>query len=89
MEEHQDAQNAFHEARKQQQGDEADKRKLQEQVAQFKKIISSSSQAENQVADDVIRTKSDQLFYNIQDFVVQTFRGVVWYDTIHPHISFP
>lgn len=55
---------------------EANCRKLQEQVAQFKKVISSSSQTENQVADDVIRAKSEQLFYDIQEFVVKTFKGV-------------
>ena len=78
MEEHREAQNESHEVKKLQQSDEAAKRRLQEQVAQFKKVISSSSQMEHQVADDVIRTQSDQLFYSIQDFVVKTFRGVTF-----------
>jgi chromosome segregation ATPase len=78
MEEHREAQNEAHEVKKLQQSDAAAKHRAQEQVAQFKKLISSSSQMENQVADDVIRKQSDQLFYGIQDFVVNTFRGVTF-----------
>lgn len=58
------------------QTEEAEKRNLQDQIGEFKKVISSSAQTENQVADDVIRARSDQLFYDIQAFVVKYFRGV-------------
>ena len=71
-----DAQAESHELRKALQNAEADKHKLQDQVAEFKKIVSFSSQVGDQVADDVIRTKSEQIFYDIQAFVVQNFKKV-------------
>ena len=73
---YEEAQKFRHEAKKSLENEDPEKRKLQEQVAQFKKLISSSSHMENQVADDVIRARSDQIFYSIQDFVVRHFRGV-------------
>lgn len=76
IDERDDAQAETHKVKKLLQVAEANCQKLQEQVAQFKKVISSSSQTENQVADDVIRVKSEQLFYDIQEFVVKTFKGV-------------
>ena len=54
---------------------EAENLKLQEQILQYKKTISSTSQLEGQVADDVIKGKSEDIFYSIQDFVVANFRG--------------
>jgi hypothetical protein len=75
VEDYRDAQNECHELKKTLRVEVAEKRELQDQVAQFKQIISSSSRMENQVADDVIRRKSDEIFYAIQNFVVTHFRG--------------
>ena len=75
---HQEAQSACHELKKMLQNEQAEKSKLQDQVAQFKKVISSSSNMENQMADDVIHAKSDQIFYSLQAFVVKNFRGVTF-----------
>ncbi|KAK3721827.1 hypothetical protein LTR37_002993 [Vermiconidia calcicola] len=64
-----------HDTKKALQQEQAEKQKLRDQVNQFKSLISSSTQLENQVADDVIRAKCNQVFYSIQEFVVKTFRG--------------
>lgn len=68
----------FHEAKKSLQSEAADKLVLSNQIGQYKKIISASSQVVNQVSDDIIRAKSDQIFYMIQDFVVKNFKGVAF-----------
>lgn len=56
------------------QSTQAENRRLQDQIAEYKLTISCSSQLTDEVADDVIRSMADQLFFNIQEFVVDTFR---------------
>ena len=76
VEELEEANGRYHEARKLLEMEQGENQKLRTQVTKFKTIISTSSQMATEVADDVIRAEFEAVFFSIQDFVVKTFRGV-------------
>ena len=58
---------------------EADQKTIQdlkEQVTQYKGMISASTCQEEQTPDDVVNGKAAHIFFSVQNFVVQNFRGV-------------
>lgn len=76
--EHTEIQQKNHEMRKTLQDGQADNQKLREQITQWKVAISASTQSEDEVADDTIAMKMDEIFYKIQGFVVKHFRGTTF-----------
>lgn len=64
-----------HELKKNLQSEQSASQKLRELLVQYKKAISSSSRSDNDVTDESIRKKSNDIFHDIQDFVVNNFRG--------------
>lgn len=70
------AQAETHQLKKALQNERQENESLREQVASFKTQISATSHMDNQLSDDAIRTKFDQIFYGIQHFAVKTFKGI-------------
>jgi uncharacterized phage infection (PIP) family protein YhgE len=83
IDQHQEVQMLSHEARKGAQNATEEWHRAQEQVARYKNMISASSQIGNQISDDDVSAKSDQIFYGVQDFVVKEFRGVPFGKIFH------
>lgn len=49
---------------------------LKAQIIQYKATISASTRGLDQVSDDFIKEKAGQIFFSLQNFVVQKFRGI-------------
>lgn len=54
---------------------EADKKQLQEHVTFYKTNISAANRPVNEIADDIVKDKVENVFNSIQNFVVHTFRN--------------
>jgi thiamine kinase-like enzyme len=80
----QEANNEIHSLKKKLQAERAANEVLKQQAAEFKAIISTTSQVQGQVSDDVIREKFDQVFFSIQDFVAKTFRKITFGKLVTP-----
>ena len=50
-------------------------RQLRQQVTHYKTNISCATRLPDQMADDVIKARIDDVFHSIQNFVVRYFRG--------------
>jgi predicted nucleic acid-binding Zn-ribbon protein len=55
---------------------QAEKTKLQQQLAHIKNLISSRAPSEDLLADDAIRAKHDALFNDIQAFVMKNYKKI-------------
>ncbi|KAI7215667.1 hypothetical protein KC333_g5313 [Hortaea werneckii] len=61
--------------RKARMAQEAKTADLQRQLLTFKKSIAASAKKDDQLTDDEIRQKMDQVYYGVQDFAARILRG--------------
>lgn len=73
-----------HELLKAQNKDQKTIEDLKAQIFQYQATISASTRGEDQMADDVIEDMVNQIFFELQNFVVQKFRGVKLGERIAP-----
>jgi hypothetical protein len=71
-------QDAIHDLNRRLQTEESTVNSLQQQVTYYKTNISSATRIPDQMADDVVKRRIDDIFRSIQNFVVRYFRGCVF-----------
>lgn len=65
-----------HELVKANEADQKTIESLKEQVIRYKSMISASTRQEDQATDDLVEGEAVRVFFSIQNFVVQNFRGL-------------